>query len=179
MATDPSDTEVIIRPAHPRDAAGIADCLDAVARERLWLTATEGFGIHSTDNFIRANLVVGNPHFVAVLPTSVVIGWCDVIPPRPGPEFAHVGQLGIGILDGWRGMGIGRALMNTTLEACAARGFSRIELEVYAHNTRAIALYASLGFVEEGRRIGARILDGVHQDMILMARRSPDAPAAR
>jgi RimJ/RimL family protein N-acetyltransferase len=69
--------------------------------------------------------------------------------------------------------------MTTTLEACAARGLSRIELEVYAHNTRAIALYASLGFVEEGRRIGARILDGVHQDMILMARRSPDAPAGR
>ena len=165
MVTDPSDSEVIIRPAHPRDAAGIADCLDAVARERLWLTATEGFGIHSTDNFIRANLAVGNPHFVAVLRTSVVIGWCDVIAPRPGPEFAHVGQLGIGIL------------MTTTLEACAARGFSRIELEVYAHNTRAIALYASLGFVQEGRRIGARILDGVHQDMILMARRSHDAPA--
>jgi putative acetyltransferase len=74
------------------------------------------------------------------------------------------------VIAGWRGLGVGRALMATPLTACPARGFSRIELEVYAHNTRAIDLYTSMGFVEEGRKRGARILDGNPQDLVLMAR---------
>lgn len=163
-------TDVIIRHVLTRDAAGIADCVDAVARERLWLAATEGFGIRATDDFIRANLAVGNPHVVAALSNGAIIGWCDIIAPRPWPEFRHVGQLGMGVLAGWRGLGVGRALMATALDACPARGFTRIDLEVYAHNTHAIALYTSMGFVEEGRKRGARILDGHPQDLVLMAR---------
>lgn len=169
-----NQAHVQIRPVTPRDAAGVADCLDAVARERAWLVTTEGFGIHATESFIRSNLVSGNPHFVASLDHSLIIGWCDVVPPRSGREFAHVGQIGIGLLEGWRGLGIGHALMTTTLEACRARGFTRIELEVYAHNTRAIALYTRLGFVLEGRRVGVRLIDGEYQDMLLMARRDLD-----
>jgi len=165
-------TDVIIRAVQTRDATGVADCVDAVARERLWLAATEGFGIRATDDFIRANLAIGNPHFVASLANGEIVGWCDIIAPRSWPEFRHVGQLGMGVLAGWRGLGIGTALMTTALAACPARGFSRIELEVYAHNTAAIALYQRQGFVEEGRKLGARILDGEEQDLVLMARRA-------
>ncbi len=163
-------TDVIIRMVQTRDAPGVADCVDAVARERLWLGTTEGFGIRATDDFIRANLAIGNPHFVATLSNGAIIGWCDIIAPRPWPEFRHVGQLGMGVIAGWRGLGVGRALMATALDACPARGFTRIELEVYAHNTRAIDLYTSMGFVQEGRKRGVRILDGQPQDLLLMAR---------
>lgn len=171
----PAAIDLSVRSAHPRDAAGIADCLDAVARERRWLCATEGYGIRPTDDFIRANLAVGNPHFVAVTRDGLVVGWCDIIPPRPWPGFGHVGQLGMGVLDGWRRLGIGSALLDTALAACPARGFTRIELEVYAHNTPALALYRRFGFTEEGRKIGVRILDGEVQDIVLMARREGSA----
>lgn len=47
-------------------------------------------------------------------------------------------------------------------------GLHRIELEVYAFNDRAIALYKKLGFTEEGRLRQAYKMDGYH-DIILMS----------
>jgi ribosomal protein S18 acetylase RimI-like enzyme len=159
-----------IRSVIPRDAASVADCVDLVARERRWLAAVEGFGLRATDDFIRANLAVGNPHVVAVTPNGIIAGWCDIVPPMPWPGFDHVGRLGMGLLPRWRGQGWGTRLIETALGACRPRGFTRIELDVYAHNSAAIALYRKLGFQQEGLKRGVRILDGETHDMVLMAR---------
>ena len=46
-------------------------------------------------------------------------------------------------------------------------GLERVELEVFASNARAVALYRRTGFVEEGRRRCARKLDGIYDDILL------------
>lgn len=45
----------------------------------------------------------------------------------------------------------------------------RIELDVFASNKPAIALYEKLGFTREGIKRGARKIDGVSDDVVLMA----------
>ncbi|MGH3504267.1 MAG: GNAT family N-acetyltransferase [Nocardioidaceae bacterium] len=50
----------------------------------------------------------------------------------------------------------------------AEMGLHRIELDVFAFNTRAIATYAKLGFVEEGRRRQAIYHDGQWHDDVQM-----------
>ncbi|HEY7667976.1 MAG TPA: GNAT family N-acetyltransferase [Actinomycetota bacterium] len=51
-----------------------------------------------------------------------------------------------------RARGYGRAMMHALQDEARAAGFSRIELNVFARNHRAQALYASLGFVEMTRQ---------------------------
>jgi len=66
---------------------------------------------------------------------------------------AHVVRLTIAIHEGHQRQGVGRALMNALL--AWARGDARVEkveLQVRSSNAAAIALYQSLGFVEEGRK---------------------------
>jgi RimJ/RimL family protein N-acetyltransferase len=53
-------------------------------------------------------------------------------------------------------------------------GLHRIELGVYAYNTRAAAVYRRLGFTEEGRRREAVLHDGVFHDSIVMAMLQPE-----
>jgi RimJ/RimL family protein N-acetyltransferase len=48
-------------------------------------------------------------------------------------------------------------------------GLHRIQLEVYAYNTRAIEVYRKLGFVEEGRRREVVLHDGDFHDEVVMA----------
>lgn len=66
---------------------------------------------------------------------------------------SHVVRLTIAVHDGHQGQGVGRALMEELLRwARSTPQVEKVELQVRSSNERAIALYRSLGFVEEGRK---------------------------
>jgi ribosomal-protein-alanine N-acetyltransferase len=72
---------------------------------------------------------------------------------------------------GWRGRGVGSALLRAGIEWACDRGLHKLCLEVFAHNSAAIALYRKSGFAEEGRRIGQyRRASGELWDSIMMGR---------
>ena len=54
---------------------------------------------------------------------------------------------------GWRGRGVGSALVQTAIGWARGQRLHKLCLEVFAHNTAAIALYRKSGFTEEGRRV--------------------------
>ncbi|QDU70423.1 GNAT family N-acetyltransferase [Mucisphaera calidilacus] len=69
---------------------------------------------------------------------------------------AHVVNLGISVLAAWRGLGLGRVLMETLIDWCRAHDeVTVVQLGALADNLRACGLYRSLGFVDEGRRVRA------------------------
>lgn len=91
---------------------------------------------------------------------------------------AHVRVLGLAVAPKWQGRGVGRRLMDRVLTwADGWAGVLRVELQVHADNDRAIALYRSLGFVEEGRHRGYALRDGRYIDSLSMARLHPRPPA--
>ena len=157
-----------IRRIREEDIAAFYETFAIVVRERKYLAFNEPPPIEQTRAFCRRNIENAYPQLVAVADNTVA-GWCDVTP--PGRDVAaHVGVLGIALHPDWRGQGLGERLMSEALIAADAFGYERIELGVFAHNTRAYALYKKLGFVEEGtRRRSIRLGDDVH-DEILMAR---------
>ncbi len=156
-----------ILPIAPEHIAGFREALGAVARERAYLAHLDTPALEWATAFVTNNIARDHAQFVAV-EGDAVVGWCDILPnARPG--FGHCGSVGMGVLRAWRGQGLGRALLEACLEKAFARGLTRIELEVYADNALAIALYRKLGFVEEGLKRRARVLDGRAQDLRVMA----------
>jgi len=83
----------------------------------------------------------------------------------------HAADLGIMVHDQFQGRGIGRELMEMLLHmADNFLGLTRVELQVYPDNVRAIGLYESCGFEHEGRKRKAVWRHGEHQDILVMAR---------
>lgn len=84
----------------------------------------------------------------------------------------RVRSAALGILIGDRsawGKGIGRACTRFAIEyGFDELNLRRIHLEVLATNERALNLYSSVGFVEEGRLREARWRQGKYIDVILM-----------
>jgi RimJ/RimL family protein N-acetyltransferase len=143
------------------------EAVDAVARERRYLALLKAPPLGKTRRFVQDNIRDGRPHFVA-LDGERVIGWCDVSSLQRD-IYAHAGVLGMGIVDGYRGQGIGEVLLRVTLDAAKARGLTRVELTVREHNLRAKRLYEKTGFQFEGvKRRGVRV-DGQYEDLICMA----------
>ena len=142
-------------------------CLGTVARERRYLSFVEAPPLEDTRKFVEANIAQGHIQLVA-LADGEVVGWCDILPRRM-PMFSHCGELGIGVLPGFRGRGIGKRLATEALRRAQEKGFERVELGVFASNVVAQALYERLGFVVEGVKRRARKLDGEYDDVMLMA----------
>ena len=84
---------------------------------------------------------------VVAVADSQVIGILHVEATRHG--FGEIGML---VERGWRGRGVGSALVRAAISLAREQRLHKLSLEVFAHNTAAIALYRKCGFVEEGRR---------------------------
>ncbi|MGV1756277.1 N-acetyltransferase family protein [Rhizobium sp. A22-96] len=158
---------ITILPIASEHIEGFHKALDIVAREREYLTMLEAFPLEDTRAFVFGMIAKGNPQFVA-LAGSDVVGWCD-ISRHTFPSHAHAGHLGMGIIPAYRGKGLSRRLIETTLQAARNAGMERVELSVHADNIRAIALYEKVGFVREGLARRSVRIDGRYKDAIHMA----------
>lgn len=94
-------------------------------------------------------------------------------------RMRHWGHIGLGIAPEFQGLGLGRAVMQRLIDWAVSgpgKGVMRLDLNVFADNAKAIALYHSLGFVVEGeRRAAIRYEDGRVVSDLCMALLLPDA----
>lgn len=92
---------------------------------------------------------------VAVDGAGVVIGTAEVRPNQVG-RGSHVANASFMVDPACAGRGTGRALAETVLERARAKGYRAMQFNaVVATNTRAIALWRSLGFAVVGTVPGA------------------------
>jgi RimJ/RimL family protein N-acetyltransferase len=66
---------------------------------------------------------------------------------------AGVADLGMMVRDGYRGRGIGSALMEACLDWSKANRAHKVTLTVFPHNAAGLALYRKHGFTVEGRLV--------------------------
>lgn len=157
-----------MRQIREEDVPAFREVLDAVCRERRHLAMLEAPPVEGVRSFVASNIRAGNPQFIAE-EDGRIVGWCDVTRGNAAVGMAHVGRLGMGVLIGYRGRKIGRRLIQATMGKARELGLEKVELEVFSSNERAIALYRNLGFQEEGRKKRGRFVDGIYDDILLMA----------
>ena len=83
---------------------------------------------------------------------------------------SRVCELHIMVAPEWQGRGVGTYAVEAMLRhAFLDLGLRRVELSVLADNVRARALYAKVGFKEEGIKRDARYKNGSYHDLHIMA----------
>jgi RimJ/RimL family protein N-acetyltransferase len=146
---------------------GIGEAFASVVREQAYLSFNEVPPLVETRAFILGRIKGQWPYFIALF-RGEVVGWCD-ISPLDRTIYAHVGELGIGIIDGHRDKGLGKRLIEAALDAAKKIGLTRIQLTVRENNIRAIKLYEHFGFVKEGLHINAEKTNGQYGNLVSMA----------
>lgn len=82
----------------------------------------------------------------------------------------HCATLVVGVLPDYQGQGVGTRLFEQLEPWAKEKNITRLELTVMAHNHVAIALYHKLGFVTEGSRKDALIINEQYVDELYMAK---------
>ncbi|MBW6423064.1 GNAT family N-acetyltransferase [Rhizobium sp. XQZ8] len=162
-----SGDEIAIEHIREEHIESFHHALDTVSRERKYLSFLEAPPLENVRPFVLDMISGGHPQVVAV-DGGKVVGWCD-IRRSDRPTHAHCGTLGMGIIPGYRDKGLGTRLIIAALDLAKERGFHRVQLQVYATNTRAIALYEKVGLVREGVARDEVKIDGQFIDSIGMA----------
>jgi RimJ/RimL family protein N-acetyltransferase len=109
----------------------------------------------------------GNAITIVAEVNSHVVGNCMVRRVRPNTPADHRATLGIAVKNGYRGQGIGEAMMRAAIEKCKG-AFEVVELTVLSHNKGAKKLYERLGFKSFGTRPYALKRGGRYFDEYMM-----------
>ena len=148
---------VTIRAARPADFEALVelDWSSAVHHARLepdFYRVPERTAIA---DFLRRRLADPDREVLVAEADGAVVGMVDVTldeEPDPGSIVRPVptADIGISVLEDWRGRGVGHALMAAAEASATARGARRIMLDMSAANVGALRFYRSLGYAEYG-----------------------------
>ena len=129
--------EVTIRLATQNDLSGLVGVMREVAQEDVYLTAETVVDLLDHEEVIfRYNDIESRVFFVATVDDEVV-GWVHL----RSPNFAklrHTAELTMGVLEAYRGHGIGSRLMEYGLEWAESNGYEKVYQSLPATNQDAV-----------------------------------------
>lgn len=161
---------ITLRPAIGADASSLLAALNSVAAEEKFLLRSRFDHSEWADPaFIRRVGEAGNLLLVA-LDGGQVIGWLTLS--RGAEEYIrHTADLMMGVILGYRGQGLGSAMLDYALCWAREQGVEKIYIPLRAGNEQAFPFYAKHGFVEEGRRSRfVKTGDGSYEDFVVITR---------
>jgi len=159
-----SRPQVTVREATLADVDALIDLLVAVAGEGRWI-ATEAPVDTERRRRRMAEDVEGTDAIILVAEAGgAPVGELGLHLARYG-----VADMGMAVAAGWRGRGVGTALLAEAVARARKAGAHKLALQVWPHNTAAIALYERFGFQREGHlRRHYRRRSGELWDAIIM-----------
>ncbi|MDT7704981.1 MAG: hypothetical protein QOG20_588 [Pseudonocardiales bacterium] len=105
-----------------------------------------------------------------------VAGWTAVRATSAGPVSAGVGETSVYVGDGFRGRGVGRALIYRQVTAADAAGLWTLQTTIFPENRAGIALHHSAGYRTLGVRERIGRLHGSWRDTVFLERRRAGDP---
>ena len=145
MTGQETGPEVTVRPATLGDVDALVDLVAEVAGEGRWIATEAPVDVEERHHTVAE--AVQSDHAIVLVAEAggEVVGDLGLHLARYG-----VADLGMAVLAGWRGRGVGSALLTEGIDQARAAGAHKIALQVWPHNAAALALYERFGFRREG-----------------------------
>jgi RimJ/RimL family protein N-acetyltransferase len=162
--------DFVIREAQPRDAPALVALAEDIAAEpEGWLISDGGWRTAGDERrYLRALRRYRDAAVFVAETDEGLVGRLS-LGRDPHPASRHVADLGLMVAAAHRRRGIGRALLQQSVEWARDVEIRKLELHVFPHNDGAIALYESFGFRREGYRKAHYRRGREFVDAILMA----------
>lgn len=152
----------MIRPTRPEDATGIATIWNTIIRDTaLTFTTAE------KDLAALAASMPQQPYFVCEH-DGVIAGFVTYSQFRGGPGYAHTMEHSIHIAAGFRGAGLGRALMTACEDHARTAGVHSMFAGIGSENPDGVAFHAALGYNHVARLAEVGRKFGRWHDLVLM-----------
>lgn len=165
--------KIRIRSCNEADATGLITCAEAYLNDgdgQVWEAGELELTEEREIDWIRQKLTAPRELLLVAEHEGSIIGNLEFTGGNRR-RLAHNGEFGMAVLDEWRSLGVGTALLESLIFWAKTHPvIEKINLQVIATNQRAIQLYAKFGFKTEGRREREiKYGDGTYADCVLMS----------
>jgi L-amino acid N-acyltransferase YncA len=103
-----------------------------------------------------------------------LVGWAAATAASTRPVYAGVAETSIYVGDGYRGRGVGRALIHRQVTAADTAGLWTLQASIFPENRASVALHLSAGFRTLGVRERIARHHGQWRDTVFLERRLAD-----
>lgn len=160
--------EVVIRQAREDDLTGLVGAMrDALADRTYIVGETVADIVDHEEVLLRHNDLEKRMFFVATIHDDVV-GWVHINVPELD-KLSHTAELTVGVIEEYRGNGIGTNLLERGLEWAERQELEKIYNSVPATNQDAIAFLESRGWEIEAVRENHYKIDDDYVDEVMLA----------
>ena len=101
-----------------------------------------------------------------------VVGWTAATPVSTRDCYAGVAETSVYVGEGYRGRGVGKALLHKQVTAADAAGLWTLQTAIFTENRASIALHHQAGYRTVGLRERVAQREGVWHDTVFIERRS-------
>ena len=162
--------KLLVTECQPSDAAALISYLNQVGGESGNLTFGESdfpLGLEEETAFIRSVIEKQKEVLLKGIIDGEIVGTCTITR-STRVRIQHIGVLGLSVRKPYWGMGVGKALLRSSIDLAKTRGCTKINLTVRDDNAHAINLYKKMGFVNEGVTSRSLWIDGKYYPSMLM-----------
>ncbi|MGD6793132.1 N-acetyltransferase family protein [Metabacillus indicus] len=167
------DVNYIIRAAEPEDAKELSEVRWKIDGETENLDRVQGVA-HLNEHRFRQLIMDDSKKMCNLLMVAEADGKISGFSRCEGSSLqrlAHQAEFGVGVLQEYWGLGIGKNLLKESIAWAEAAGLKKMTLKVLQTNEKAIKLYESCGFEVEGILKNDKFLsDGKYYHTVVMGR---------
>ncbi|RSD25460.1 GNAT family N-acetyltransferase [Mesobacillus subterraneus] len=163
---------MLIRVAIERDAEKVAKLIQDVENSSRYMLFGPGerpYNPNTIKKMIQALSEEDNSNLFLAEAGEKLAGYL-IARGGSAPRNKHTAYLVIGILENWRGNGIGTKLFERLLSWASDTGIHRLELTVVTENLTGLGLYKKMGFEIEGSKKDSLLIDGKYVNEFYMSR---------
>ncbi|WP_231870308.1 MULTISPECIES: GNAT family N-acetyltransferase [unclassified Marinomonas] len=162
----------MIRHARVADAKHILNLSEKLAKESHFMLHEVGeqqLTLEQQESILSDFTLSSSKVFWVLEVDKCIVGFCIGIG-STARRNKHNLYCVMGIQTAYTGKGLGRELLNSLELWASQHGFTRLELTVMAHNHKAIKLYLSHGFEQEGIKRQSLKIESEYVDEIYMSK---------
>jgi len=161
------DVEFTIRQARQEDITGLVGVMRSAVEPGRYIVAESVADLVDHEQVLLRNNELESRIFFVACVEGDVVGWVHLAHPEIG-KLEHTAELTVGVLEEYRGHGIGSHLLQRGLEWANQQGYEKIYQSIPSTNEAALEFLEEHGWGEAARREDHYKIDGEYIDEVMM-----------
>jgi L-amino acid N-acyltransferase YncA len=160
----------IIRIAVTNDLPAIVDIYNSTVPSRMVTADMSPVTVESRLSWFQQHDSGSRPIWVVEV-NGLIAGWISLSTFYGRPAYQATVELSVYIHENYRKTGLGRLLMQHSIDACPQLNIKTILCFIFGHNDPSLRLIRSFGFDTWGEFPRIAELEGIERDLIVLGKR--------